>query len=225
MNVEPFRDEHPDMPTVCGYIHHPARASGDALILTHAAAGNCNSPLLIALATAFCDCGITVLRCELPFRQSRPSGRPLAQYAARDQAGLKRAVQLMKARVPKRVYLGGHAYGGRQASLLAALEPSLVAGLLLLSYPLHPPKNATHSRTHHFSSVHSPVMFVQASRDPFGTPDELRSALNEIPAPTRLVVVENARHELLTDNNTETLARTIVSEFGSFFGKHREETR
>ena len=213
------------MPTVCGCIHQPARGSGDALILAHGAAGNCNSPLLTALATAFSASGITVLRCEFPFRQLRPTGRPLPQFAALDQAGLKRAVQLMKARVSKRVYLGGHAYGGRQASLVAALEPSLVAGLLLLSYPLHPARQPTNSRTHHFSYIHSPVMFVQASRDPFGTPDELRSALDEIPGPTRLVVVENARHELLTDNNTDTLPRAVVSEFRGFFGKHGGEIR
>jgi len=218
MNVEPFRDEHPDMPTVCGYIHHSACGPGDALILAHAAAGSCNSPLLIALARAFSASGITVLRCDLPFRQTRPNGRPLASFAARDQASLRRAVQLMKARVSTKVYLGGHAYGGCQASLLAASDPTLVAGLLLLSYPLHPPQQSAPLRTQHFSSLRTPAMFVQASKDSFGTPDELRSAMDAIPAPTMVVVIENARHELLTDGNSETLSRTVVSEFRGFFG-------
>ena len=61
-------------------------------------------------------------------------------------------------------------------------------------------------------------MFVQASKDPFGTQDELRSALDAVPAATRLVVVENARHELLTDSNTETLPASVVSVFKGFFG-------
>jgi hypothetical protein len=61
-------------------------------------------------------------------------------------------------------------------------------------------------------------MFVHASKDPFGTPDELRSALDAIPVPTRLDVVENARHELLTDSNTDTLPAAVVSEFRGFFG-------
>jgi predicted alpha/beta-hydrolase family hydrolase len=61
-------------------------------------------------------------------------------------------------------------------------------------------------------------MFVQASKDSFGTPDELRSAMDAIPAPTTVVVIENARHELLTDGNSETLSRTVVSEFRGFFG-------
>jgi predicted alpha/beta-hydrolase family hydrolase len=217
MNVEPFRDEHPDFPTVCGFTHHPVYGSGDWLILAHGAAGNCNSPLLIALATAFSASGIAVFRCDLPFRVARPNERPTASLAARDQSGLKRAVQLMKARA-SRVYLGGHAYGGHQASLLAASDPTLVAGLLLLSYPLHPPKQSAPLRTQHFSSLRTPAMFVHASKDPFGTPDELRCALDAIPVPTRLDVVENARHELLTDSNTGTLPGAVVSEFRGFFG-------
>ena len=218
MNVEPFRNEHPELPTVCGFIHHPVGDTGDALILAHAAAENCNSPLLIALATAFSTSGITVLRCDLPFRVARPNGRPPASFAARDRAGLRRAVELMKARVSRAVYLGGHAYGGRQASLLAASDPTLTAGLLLLSYPLHPPKQSTPLRTDHFLSLRTPAIFVHASEDPFGTPDELRSALDAIQATTRIVLVENARHELLTDNNTDTLPGVVVSEFRGFFG-------
>jgi len=158
-----------------------------------------------------------VFRCDLPFRVARPNGRPTASLAARDQSGLKRAVQLMKPRA-SRVYLGGHAYGGLQASLLAASDPTLVTGLLLLSYPLHPPKQSAPLRTQHFSSLRTPAMFVHASKDPFGTPDELRSALDAIPAPTKLDVVENARHELLTDSNTATLPGAVVSEFRGFFG-------
>src|SRR3974390_3311087 len=224
MKVESFKDERPNMPTVCGFIHHAACGSGDALILAHSAADNCNSPLLIVLANAFSASGITVLRCDFSFRHVRPTGRPLPHLAARDQAGLRRAVQLMRERVSKRVYVGGHAYGGRQTSLLAALETSLVGGLFLLLYPLHPPKQPANARTHHFASVRNPVMFVQASKDPFGTPDELRSALDAIPAPTRLVVIENARHELLNYGNIESLSQTVVSEFRSFFEK-RQETR
>jgi predicted alpha/beta-hydrolase family hydrolase len=190
----------------------------NALILTHAAASSCEAPLLVALAVAFSASGVTVLRCDLPFRQMRPKGRPLGHLAARDQAGLRRAVELLKARGSKTVYLGGHAYGGRQSSLLVASDPSLVAGLLLLSYPLHPPQQPAQLRTLHFSSVRTPALFVQASRDPFGTPEEIRSALAMVAAPTRLVVVKNARHELLTESNRATLPQVIVSEFTEFFG-------
>ena len=96
-------------------------------------------------------------------------------------------------------------------------ESKLIAGLLLLSYPLHPIKQSTPLRTDHFLSLRTPAMFVHASKDPFGTPDELRSALDAIQATTRIVLVENVRHELLTDNNTDTLPGVVVSEFRDFF--------
>ena len=218
---EPFRDEHPGKPAVRGFIHRAANTCGGVLILSHAAASDCDAPLLVALAQAFSASGITVLRCDLPFRQMRPKGRPSAGVAARDQAGLRRAVDLLKAQVCKKIYLGGLAYGGRQSSLLAASEPGLVDGLLLLSYPLHPPGQRGPLRTFHFPSVRTPALFVQASRDPFGTPDEVRPALELIAAPTRLVIAKDARHDLFNDNNRETLPRMIVSEFEAFFGEEK----
>jgi hypothetical protein len=192
--------------------------TGDAIVLTHSAGTNCDSPLLVALAAEFSLRGSTVLRCDLPFRLLRPKGRPLGQFAARDQAGLKRAVELVKARISKRVYLGGHAYGGHQASLLAASESSLVSGLLLLSYPLHPPQQPSQLRILHFPSLRTPALFVQASRDPFGTPREVREALVTLPTQAKVVVVNNARQELLTESNRSILPLMVVNEFRGFFG-------
>ncbi|MGC2745271.1 MAG: alpha/beta hydrolase, partial [Candidatus Angelobacter sp.] len=63
-------------PAVRGFLHEPAQANGDGLVLTHGAGANCQSKLLIALANAFADVGYLVLRCDLPFRQSRPHGPP-----------------------------------------------------------------------------------------------------------------------------------------------------
>ena len=218
MKVERFRDEHSGKPTVSGFIHHPAVPSGDALILAHGAGTNCESPLLVALAAAFCSSGATVLRCDLPFRQARPRGRPLGQCAKRDRAGLKRAVDLLKANVSKTIYMGGHAYGGYQASILAASEPSLVNGLMLLSYPLHPPQQPSQLRISHLAAVRTRALFVQATRDPFGTHQEVRAVLATISIDTKLVVVEDARHELLTEDNNTRLPRLIVREFRDFFG-------
>jgi hypothetical protein len=94
------------------------------------------------------------------------------------------------------VFLGGHSYGGRQASILAAEEPSLVDGLLLLSYPLHPPNKPNQLRTDHFSKVRVPATFVHGTQDPFGSIDEMRAAVHMIPAKTQLVVVEGTGHDL-----------------------------
>ena len=92
---------------------------------------------------------MTVLRCNLPFRQTRPFGPPGPSDAARDRAGLKHAIIATKEIAGGRIFLGGHSYGGRQSSMLCAEEPALVAGLLLLSYPLHPPRKPEQQRTQH----------------------------------------------------------------------------
>jgi len=73
---------------VRGFLHRPATASKDWLVLTHGAGSNCQSPLLRALAEAFAASGINVLRVDLPFRQSRPHGPPPRGSAERDQEGL-----------------------------------------------------------------------------------------------------------------------------------------
>jgi predicted alpha/beta-hydrolase family hydrolase len=153
-------------------------------------------PLLVMLARAFSAEGATVLRCDLPFRQKRPRGVPSRTDAAADRAGLKEAVGAMRAIVSGRVFLGGQSYGGRQASMLAAEEPSLVDGLLLLSYPLHPPGKPERPRTEHLPSLRTPALFVHGSRDPFATTEELRTAIALIPARTALIEMEHAGHEL-----------------------------
>ena len=56
-----------------------------------------------------------------------------------------------------RIFLGGHSYGGRQASMLCAEEPDLVAALLLLSYPLHPPRKPEQQRTQHLPDLRTPI--------------------------------------------------------------------
>ncbi|MGD1073826.1 MAG: alpha/beta fold hydrolase [Bryobacteraceae bacterium] len=177
-------------------LHEPKNANGAGLVLTHGAGGNCHAPLLVAVAEAFCAAGFYVLRYDLPFRQRRPFGPPSPATAASDRDGLREAVDSMRARVSGPVYLGGHSYGGRQATMLAAEEPELAAGLILLSYPLHPPKKPAQMRTAHFPALRTPATFVHGTRDDFGSIEEMRAALELIPAATSLVAIEGAGHDL-----------------------------
>src|SRR5689334_18261650 len=112
----------------------------NGIILTHGAGTNADSPLLVALAAAFEAAGWRAIRYNLPYRHLRPHGPPIPAQAAADRAGLAGEVAKMKSLVDGKVVLGGHSYGGRQASMVATEQPGLVDGLLLLSYPLHPPK-------------------------------------------------------------------------------------
>jgi predicted alpha/beta-hydrolase family hydrolase len=193
--VERFTNEAPGQPAVRGFLHRPETAARGALALTHGAGSNCGAPLLVALAEAFASSGILVLRCDLPFRQARPHGPPFGN-GAQDRAGLRRAVEVLREIAPGRIYLGGHSYGGRQASMLVAAEPGLADALLLCSYPLHAPGKPERPRMAHFPKLRMPALFVHGSRDPFGSLEEMRAALGIIPAPVELLVIEGAGHDL-----------------------------
>ena len=186
------------------------------MVLTHGAGANCQSPLLRELAEAFCAAGLTVLGCDLPFRQMRPHGPPSRGSAERDQQGLRAAVAVMRRECRGRIFLGGHSYGGRQASMLASSDPAVAEGLILLSYPLHPPEKPEQMRTGHFSSLRTPALFVSGQRDGFGTREELETALKMIPARTELMTVPGVGHELISAKNRAELPAKIVDAFLNF---------
>lgn len=199
-----------------GFLHRAADPQSDALVLTHGAGANCESALLTGLADAFWAAGITVLRCDLFFRQSRPHGLPLGSAKA-DQAGLRRAVSVLRSIASGRILLGGHSYGGRMASMLAAEDPSLTDGLLLLSYPLHPPRKPAQLRTAHFPKLHTPALFVHGSRDAFASGEEMNAALELIPARTKLLEIEGAGHELISKRLGAATIKFIVKGTFEFF--------
>jgi predicted alpha/beta-hydrolase family hydrolase len=178
-----------------GVLHTPEQATGDALALTHGAGSNAGAPLLVSLSRAFCEAGLLVLRYDLPFRVL--GGSPTSPAAqARDREGVARAVEELRKRVKGRVFAGGHSYGGRQTAMIAAERPGLADGLLLLSYPLHPPRKPDQLRTGFFPEWRTPALFVHGTRDPFGTLEELRTAIARIPAQVNLLAVEGAGHDL-----------------------------
>jgi hypothetical protein len=213
--TEFYDDSAKDAP-VRGFLHRANERDADGLVLTHGAGANCQAPLLKALAEAFCAAGVTVLRCDLPFRQAKPHGPPMRGSGEKDQAGLRAAVEAMRRESSGRIYLGGHSYGGRQASMLAAGASELVESLLLLSYPLHPPKRLDQMRTAHFPSLKTPALFVGGERDGFGSRSEMESALPLIPARTELMMIPGAGHELITPKNRAGLPGLVVEGFLQF---------
>ena len=120
-----------DAVPVRGFLHRPFGSPEAALVLTHGAGANCTAPLLVAVANALCDTGWMVLRCDLPFRQARPAGSATAWQRRARSAGSSRGRRISAAPASAPVSLGGHSYGGRQASMLAADHPGLVEKLLL----------------------------------------------------------------------------------------------
>lgn len=189
-------------------------------MLSHGAGSNANAPLLIALAETFSAAGFVVLRCDLPFRQVRSYGGPGRGDAARDREGLRNAVAGLRKTAPRRIFLGGHSYGGRQSTMLCADEPALAHGLLLMSYPLHPPQKPEQKRIQHLPQLQTPSLFVSGTRDAFGSIPEIEDALRLIPARTKLVAVEGAGHDLgfTKKGSQDDLPKAIWTAFNEFFG-------
>jgi len=182
-------------PPVRGALHRVASEAADGLVLTHGAGGNKDAPLLVAVAEAFVARGVSVLRCDLPYRQARPRGAPSPAGAARDREGLRAALAVLRTKAAGRLFLGGHSYGGRQASMLLAEQPTLAHALLLQSYPLHPPGRPAALRTAHLPQLQVPTLFVHGITDPFATPAELESARALIPGRTHVLSIK-AGHDL-----------------------------
>jgi uncharacterized protein len=220
--AQSFFDDTPGEAPVRGYLHRAAHAGRGFLVLTHGAGGNCDAPLLVALAEKFAASGLTVLRCDLPYRQRRPHGAPSPSDAKTDQAGLQRAVELMTKQFAGRAFLAGSSYGGRQASMLVAEEPSLVEGLLLLSYPLHPPGRPAQLRTAHFPNLRTPVLFVSGTKDAFGSIEELEAAIKLIPARRKLVAIAGAPHGLSQKGKGVAVPEVVVREFEAFFASEEK---
>jgi hypothetical protein len=98
------------------------------------------------------------------------------------------------------------------AELSAEAGPNLVTALLLLSYPLHPPRKPEQQRTQHLPDLRTPALFVHGTRDPFGSIPEIEQALKMIPAKTKLLTVEGAGHDLGFKGKAkqETLPKQIL---------------
>lgn len=126
--------------------------------------------------------------------------------AGDDRAGLRSAVGFLSGLVSGPIVLGGHSYGGRQATMLTAEEnaaeedgapaSAVASALLLLSYPLHPPNKPDQLRTAHFPALRTPALFIHGTKDPFGTPDEMRKALALIPGRHAVEFIDGAGHDL-----------------------------
>ena len=184
------------------------------IILTHGAGSRADAPLLIALGDAFEQAGFQVVRHTLYFRTVKPKGPPHPKDAAGDQAGLLEAVKEMRREGCGKVYVGGHSYGGRQASIMASEHPGLVAALLLLSYPLHPPEKPQQLRTAHLPNLRTPSFFVHGAKDTFGTEEEMTTALKLIPGRTKLFMSPGAGHDL--GGGKGTFAAKCTSQFIAF---------
>ena len=195
-----------------GIFEKPEGQARAGLVLAHGAGSDCRSALLASVAKHLVASGLAVYRIDLAYRQLRPTGPPVGKNSAADRECLREAVQWLRDEGLTRVLMGGHSYGGRQATMLAADQPGVADGLLLLSYPLHPPRAREQLRTSHFPALQTPSLFIHGTRDPFGSLDEMQSALALIPGRVRLELVDRAGHDL-RGAGVQALIESSVTEF------------
>ena len=182
------------MDDIAGVVHRPDGRPQGVVALTHGAGGSREAPLLQAICEEWARRGWVAVRYNLPYRRRRPKGPPSGSSAA-DLAGIVEAVAAVRTLADGPVIAGGHSYGGRLTSM-ATSEGLTLDLLTLFSYPLHPPGKPERARTEHLPNIPVPTVFTHGTADPFGSIDELRPAAALIPAPTTIVEVTGARHDL-----------------------------
>src|ERR1017187_9144535 len=164
--------------------------SGPAgLILTPGAAAGRDQPGLVAIDQAVTQVGVVVERVEFP---GQAAGKRRPDPPAVCIQTIRTATSELADRLgvaTSRVAVGGRSMGGRMCSMAVA-EGLEVAGLVLVSYPLHPPGRPDRLRTAHFPDLHLPCLFVSGRRDAFATPAELEKETAAIPGPVPLMCVD-----------------------------------
>jgi predicted alpha/beta-hydrolase family hydrolase len=174
-------------------VHRSERATA-GLILAHGAGAGQQSRFMIDAARAFADRGITTATFDFPYMvqgRSVPDKAPVledAWRAAIDEARTNEAFTGLP------LFIGGKSMGGRIASHVAAQGVPGLAGLIFLGYPLHPPGKPAQRRDAHLPAIQAPMLFVQGTRDLFGSAAEIVALLPSLNPRTRLFEVVDGDH-------------------------------
>lgn len=192
---EEFRIEIASHQSVTAIAYPAAQdRAGVSLILAHGAGAGQSSDFIASFATGLATRGIDMVTFNFLYREQ---GRRIPDPNDRLEACYRAVIEAV--RDPKRfshhrLAIGGKSMGGRIASQVAAVGVGELLGLVFLGYPLHPPGDPDRLRAKHLSNVQAPMLFVQGSRDAFGTPDELRAIVISLEPSADLYVVEGGDH-------------------------------
>jgi hypothetical protein len=175
--------------------------STTGLILTPGASADRNQPSLIAIDEAVSALGVKVERIDLGSTRANVVIKKIADAAATfaDVDDL---------------YLGGRSMGGRMCSMAVADGTVAAAGLVLVSYPLHPPGRPEQLRTDHFPQLQVPCLFVSGTRDAFATPAELEHHTAAIPGEVTHVWIEGGSHGLGGKAKDKAVAEAVAGWLG-----------
>lgn len=188
---------------VSARLYHAEAQHPAWLILAHGAGAGHDSAFMVEYAAALAALGVTTVTFNFPYTER---GRRLGDPPAVLESCWKAVIASVRGRAGNAVTLvaGGKSMGGRIASQVAADATAAhdLSGLVFLGYPLHPPGAATQRRTSHWPKVHLPALFVQGSRDAFGSPEELRVELPRYGELADLFVVDGGDHSFKVPRST-----------------------
>lgn len=182
--------------TVSAVWHHPERGMS-YLLLGHGAGGTMHTPGLAKFAAALAAGGVGAVRFNFPYTEAKRKG-PDPQ--PRLEACYRAVAEQVGQRAGK-LFLGGRSMGGRIASHIVA-DGFPAAGLVFLSYPLHPPARPDRLRSAHLARINIPMLFLQGSRDAFAQPELLANTITALKMAT-LHTIEGADHGLRVRGRTE----------------------
>ena len=178
-------------------MNYPAATgnrAGVTLILGHGAGADQTSGFMVAFANALAERGIDIVTFNFLYTELR---RRIPDPNARLESCWRAVIEIVRSRITSHadsLAIGGKSMGGRIASQVAAGEGRGLAGLVFLGYPLHPPGRPDRLRAAHLGDVKAPMLFVQGTRDPFGTSAELEPIISQLDPAADLFVVEGGDH-------------------------------
>jgi len=176
-------------------VYAASGSSIAALILGHGAGAGHRSAFMVNMARMLAALGIDVVTFNFLYTEQKrriPDRPPVLEACYR--AVIDTARQSVEG-ARAHLFIGGKSMGGRIATQVAAADRDLpVTGLVLLGYPLHPPGRPDQRRDKHLPSIGRPMLFVQGSRDAFGTPAELTPVLASLDQKATLHVVDGGDH-------------------------------
>jgi hypothetical protein len=178
----------------CDLTVYPTKEAMASLILAHGAGAGQHSAFMVAAGKALAARGILTATFDFPYmvnKRSVPDKGPVLEDAW--LGAIDAAVRRPDfADLP--LFIGGKSMGGRIASQAAAAHTLRIGGLVYLGYPLHPPGKPGQRRDTHLPSIAVPMLFVQGSRDAFGTSEEIRELLLRLNPKTVLHEIPGADH-------------------------------
>src|SRR5215468_10266700 len=183
--------------TVLAYRAAPGAHADVKLILAHGAGANQTSSFMVRFSTALAAHGIDTMTFNFVYTEEGrrlPDRNDKLESCYRTVIDAACAGKFNRDANRHKLVIGGKSMGGRIASQVAAAGYDDIAGLVFLGYPLHPPGRPDKLRSKHLPDIRAPMLFVQGSRDAFGTPDELRPIIGQLKALADLCVVEDGDH-------------------------------